>query len=205
MDSEHPKPQSSEPLAAVAPPVAPTADQRKSSRLSRLLFVLAALLVVWHFAPVWFGYATSPLVGKPAPDASVLVEGSDLRHPDRIKLSSLRGSVLVLDFWASWCPPCRHTMPILDQFARDYAGRGVKVLSINTDTGLPFRSVVGIHDRLGGKGTLAVQDDTHQAQFVFKVRLLPTVIVIDRRGVIRWVSRGVPDRSDLEEGLSGVL
>lgn len=69
----------------------------------------------------------SPLVGRPAPPFSLqLFDGTTLR------LEDLRGKVVFLNFWASWCPPCRAEAPLLEEASRHYADTGVVFLGINT-------------------------------------------------------------------------
>jgi len=79
------------------------------------------------------------------PGASADVENelwsSSFDTPDgsRLAMSSMRGHPLVLNFWASWCPPCVREMPALDQFARDFAARGWRVVGLAADNAAPVR------------------------------------------------------------------
>ena len=71
------------------------------------------------------GVVTSPLVGRPAPPFSLTsLDGST------VSLADLRGRPLIVNFWASWCLPCRAEAPLLQRAAADFAGRGVEVLGI---------------------------------------------------------------------------
>lgn len=58
----------------------------------------------------------------------------------QLMMSSFRGQPLVLNFWATWCPPCVREMPALDRFARDFAGRGWRVVGLAADTAQPVRA-----------------------------------------------------------------
>lgn len=53
--------------------------------------------------------------------------------PDPLDLASLRGKVVLIDFWASWCEPCRHSFPWLNEMQAKYAGRGLVVIGVNVD------------------------------------------------------------------------
>ncbi|TBR17043.1 TlpA family protein disulfide reductase [bacterium] len=108
-------------------------------------------------------------------------------------LEALRGKVVVLDFWATWCPPCRRLLPDLKRLNAEYKGRGVVVLGVNRDEELgELRKAVTelsldwpqIHDPSHAGAELAD---------LYGVRELPTTVIIDRRGRLykRW---GTMDR-----------
>lgn len=63
----------------------------------------------------------------------------DTPQGTRLALADLRGHSLVLNFWATWCPPCIREMPALDRFARDFHGRGWRVVGLAVDTAQPVR------------------------------------------------------------------
>jgi thiol-disulfide isomerase/thioredoxin len=67
---------------------------------------------------------------------------SSFETPDggRLAMASFRGQPLVLNFWATWCPPCVREMPVLDRFARDFAGRGWRVVGLAADNRDPVRA-----------------------------------------------------------------
>lgn len=72
--------------------------------------------------------ASAPVVGRPAPPlVARALDGSSL------DLAALRGRVVVVNLWATWCPPCREEMPALDAFYRQYAARGVTVIGLSAD------------------------------------------------------------------------
>jgi thiol-disulfide isomerase/thioredoxin len=81
--------------------------------------VACVLMVAANAAPV-AGQAAPRLVAK-------LFDGRDL------DLATLRGHVIVLNFWASWCVPCRQELPLLDTLAREYGGRGLMVIGLSAD------------------------------------------------------------------------
>lgn len=133
--------------------------------------------------------------GEPAPDFKVerLVGGE-------LTLSSLRGRVVIIDFWATWCPPCRAELPWLLQLARRYESRGVVFVAMNQDEGpqralaTKFASELQGVDRfitLGGP-TLAGP---------YRVDGLPTMYVIDVQGRVFASAEGWLT----EEAVVGVL
>lgn len=106
--------------------------------------------------------------------------------------SSLRGRVAVVDFWASWCGPCRAQQPALDQLARDYAGRGVVFV------GVDMRD-----DPAEGRAYLArfsvpyasLSDSSGSLANQWNVPAPPTTVVVDPSGVVRARVLGGIDRT----------
>jgi peroxiredoxin len=123
-------------------------------------------------------------VGQPAPQFSLpAVDGGA-----QVSLASTRGSVVVLDFWASWCQPCLAALPELDAMARELGPRGLKILAINIDEdAASARAKLGkaphlftpLHD---GASKVATQYGVGDA--------LPATVVIDRQGVVKLFKTG---------------
>jgi thiol-disulfide isomerase/thioredoxin len=116
--------------------------------------------------------------GTPAPDFDVerLVGG-------RLRLSALRGRVVLLDFWATWCPPCRAELPWLMKLARRYEARGLAFVAMNQDEdgqrllAARFASELSGIERFITLGGPAVGAP-------FRVDGLPTLYLIDRQGKV---------------------
>lgn len=116
------------------------------------------------------------------------LSAAGLRASDRaIEFDRLRGSVVYVDFWASWCVPCRTSMPVLDEFAKRFGARGFRVVGINKDASAPeaerFLRRVPVTFAL-------VADPGDALARAFKVQAMPSGYLVDRAGVVRHVHRG---------------
>lgn len=101
-------------------------------------------------------------------------------------LAELRGRVVVLDFWATWCTACRMATPKLSEWQAKYGAQGLSVLGITDD---PVRAVSEGMASFGIRYPVAT-DESGRTQRAYGVRSLPTVFVIDKRGTIREVAVG---------------
>ncbi|MEM9860278.1 MAG: TlpA disulfide reductase family protein [Myxococcota bacterium] len=116
---------------------------------------------------------------------------------DRVALDSLRGQVILLDFWASWCGPCRRSTPILNAMARRFRSDGLFVYGISSER---TPTIVRGHAEFGAEYP-SLQDAQGVVGAHYGVQNLPTVVVIDRAGNIVFQDAGVPD----EDALAGAI
>ncbi|MFN8526062.1 MAG: TlpA disulfide reductase family protein [Chloroflexota bacterium] len=126
--------------------------------------------------------AATPRIGEVSPDFTL--DGLDARP---IALSSLRGQPVLINFWASWCPPCRGEMPDLEEVRRDYAAAGLVVLAVNLREEAPTAQRYA--DALG-LGFPVVLDRTARVAARYNVTGLPTSYFVGPDGVIRDLNVG---------------
>ena len=118
---------------------------------------------------------------------------------DPVDIALLHGRVVILDFWASWCGPCRMMMPLLNQMSDRYRAQGLTVIGL-TDEPVEVARSVGL--RLGIRYTLASNADAMRS---YSVRNLPTMVVLDRAGTVREVTVGTETPRALTQTIERLL
>ncbi|WP_260928926.1 TlpA family protein disulfide reductase [Novosphingobium sp. 9] len=136
----------------------------------------------------------TPVVGQLAPDFQLtLMDGS------KVRLADLKGQVVVLNFWATWCVPCRTELPLLDSYYAAMRQHGLKVFAITTEDSLPpyklkaLFAAMRIPAARGIKGPYAPMEG------------VPTNFVIDRAGRLRYAKAAAFDLDDLNSVLVPLL
>ena len=123
--------------------------------------------------------AGSVKVGKPVPSLQSLLPEA--------KLPATRGKVVLVDFWASWCAPCRVAFPCLSKLQDTYRSRGLVVVGISVDEKVAdYQSFVS---KMRPSFSLA-HDASHRAASTFGPSTMPSSYLIDRRGVVRHIHSG---------------
>jgi len=163
------------------------------SRRWALVQALVALAGV-----AWIALSASPGVphgGGPPPSPGQGFSAPELVLPDSDgtlhALSSYRGRVVVLNFWASWCPPCQAEMPALERIHQDLAASGLTILAVNVTSQDTRQAALRFTEELGLTLPMLF-DDNGSAQTSYRIRALPTTFFIDTRGIIRQVVVGGP-------------
>ena len=139
----------------------------------------------------------NPLLDQPAPEISLAtVDGRSM------SLSELRGRPVIVNFWASWCGPCREEFPMLAAARDKYAGEGLEIVGVIHDDSTAAASAfaAGYH---AAWPLLVDADDV--AWTAYRGAFVPISYFVDRAGVIRAVSYGPPPSGVLEEEIAKIL
>ncbi len=159
-------------------------------------------LAVGVLSATFFGFVsrkTAPLrpvfaqAHRAVPDLGFTEVGSDARHT----LAEYRGKVVVLNLWATWCPPCRREMPALDRLQRDYGARGVVVIALSDEADGTLRRFPGfdsLHVVRGRVDPAVSAPGLYVSPHVAR----PVTHVIDREGVLRETLVGGADFATFE-------
>ncbi|MBI5483956.1 MAG: TlpA family protein disulfide reductase [Deltaproteobacteria bacterium] len=145
-----------------------------------ILTLLSALAAVALFL-------TTPAEAAPKPGQTAPAFKVTAITGQSITLDSYRGQVLLLDFFATWCQPCRQSIPHLVEMSRKYGGQGLQVLGLSADVD-GAGVVKAFAGEYGIRYPLALADDTVTADF--GVRSVPVMIVIDKKGKVAEIYRG---------------
>jgi thiol-disulfide isomerase/thioredoxin len=129
-------------------------------------------------------------VSGPAPDFTLKsLAGKNL------KLSEMRGNVVLINFWASWCGPCRQEMPLLNNLHNKYAPLGFTVIGVNveekTENARGFIKDTPVDFPI-------LLDNRNQVSKLYKVVAMPTTVVVDRDGNMRFLHHGYVPGDELE-------
>lgn len=146
--------------------------------MNKLTKLFLASIILFFVAPA----VIAENIKGPAPDFTL-----KSRSGENIKLSELRGEVVMLNFWASWCAPCRKEMPLLEVLYKKYSDLGFTLLAVNVE-----------EDSSKANGLLrdipvtfpVLYDNTNKVTKLYKVVAMPSTVIIDRDGNLRYLHRG---------------
>ena len=190
----------------------PGSDRSYQPWLALLVGVLIGAAIGYF---VFFGVPSTPIDSQPLPTAGppqIALAGLetggpapdfDLKAADGtpVGLKDYRGDVVLLNFWATWCAPCRTEMPLLESAFESFRDQGFVVLGIDFDESAELVAAFG--EELGLSFPLLL-DPGGKIQHLYKVRGYPTTVVLDREGRIQAYHIGVLTQSQLDGYLERV-
>jgi cytochrome c biogenesis protein CcmG, thiol:disulfide interchange protein DsbE len=158
----------------------------QSKSLSGAVLSLSLMLAANAHASEWKAFSTE---GGQAP--------APLSLPDlsgrEVDLGSFRGEVVLVNFWATWCEPCREEMPSLQRLEKKLAGKPFRVVAVNIGEGAP--RIRQFLERTPVSFTI-LRDAESEVMKAWRVRMLPASFLADRRGMLRYQLIGEADYDD---------
>jgi peroxiredoxin len=131
---------------------------------------------------------------------------ADFTLPDlngnKVKLSDYKGKVVLLEFWATWCPPCRASIPGIEKLHETYKNKGLAVLAVSLDEG-GWDTVKSFVQKNGI--TYLVLRGSDEVAEKYQVRTIPLIVILDKEGKISKRYLGFGNEEDLEKDIKAVL
>ncbi len=139
----------------------------------------------------------NPDVGKPAPEITLasVVKGPNLQD---VSLSKLKGKVIIVEFWATWCGPCNAAIPHLNELAKFYKDKPVVFISISDEK----KETIAEFLKIRKMDSWVVSDNERKTKQAYGVEAVPATFIIDKEGNLVW--RGHPDNLT-EKLITGIL
>ncbi len=152
------------------------------------------------------GDATAPggdggakLVGKAAPAFTlVTLEGK------KVSLADYKGRPVLVNFWATWCAPCKLEMPWFEGFRKQYQGQGFEILGINEDPDVGKEKIASTAQKTGVSYPILLSDDKVSPAYG-GVDYLPMSFYVDRSGVVREETAGLASKDEVEANIKKII
>jgi thiol-disulfide isomerase/thioredoxin len=137
--------------------------------------------------------ASSPLRGKPAPNFTLVdLDGK------KVSLKDFKGHPLLVNFWGTYCGPCKIEMPWLEEFHKKYAGQGFEVVGVTYDSEVGKDKIARDTKQLGVTYPILLSDSKSEKDYLSGSEVLPMSFYVDRTGKIIEVTAGLGGKDQLE-------
>ncbi len=186
-------------------------EQRKRNTVGALIFG-AGLLLVGIAAVVALPKTSGQAAAEETAETSVVPMAVEYPAPEltltdlegnTVSLADLRGQVVLVNLWATWCPPCKYEMPTLQAYFEDHGAEGFTLVAIND--GDPTDDVVAFARDYGLTFPVWLDPTYIASEQAFKTNALPSSFVIDREGVVRYAWTGAISLGMLEKYVTPML
>jgi len=158
------------------------------------------LRVIFIF--VFMVILSSTLVYSKQPQVSENSPAVDFTLPDikgkKYTLSSFKGNVVLLNFWATWCPPCRYEVPMLDRIQKEYKNEKFKVVAVSLDS-----DVNSLKEYLKSVSIsfLVLSDSKGSVGYIYNILAIPTSFLIDKKFIVRKIYLGILPEKEFKKDL----
>lgn len=186
-------------------------EQRKRNTVGALIFG-AGLLLIGAAAVIALPKASGQAAtGEPA-ETSVVPVAVEYPAPElaltdlegnSVSLADYRGQVVLINLWATWCPPCKYEMPTLQAYFEDHGSEGFMLIAIND--GDPSEDVIAFAKDYGLTFPVWLDPTYIASEQAFKTNALPSSFVIDREGIVRYAWTGAISLAMLEKYITPML
>ena len=166
----------------------------RKKRWETLMLVGLALGFLWTVASRVPSAVGAPLSSLPSPREGFLAPDFtlDTLQGDQVKLSDLRGKIVVVNFWATWCPPCRAETPALKTSYESYKDADVVILGVNLTNQDSLNDVEAFVQEFSLTYPILLDRDGNVSNSLYQIKGLPSTFFVNRNGVIRTVVVGGP-------------
>jgi thiol-disulfide isomerase/thioredoxin len=149
-------------------------------------------------------YPASPKLGVYEGDRAPELEGVDVSGKP-LKLSEFRGKVVMLDFWATWCPPCMDLVPHERGLVADHKNEPFVLLGVSADNSISDIEKVEGNGKVTWRNWWFEGREREKVLKTWRVDAFPTIILIDHNGVIRQRWRGSPGESKIDKEVNKLI
>jgi thiol-disulfide isomerase/thioredoxin len=160
------------------------------------------LAYIIPFALIWAAAEAAPTAPTPAPSFDLSPLGHASTHPESINLKQYLGHWVLLDFWATWCPPCKKTLPDLAKLKRRHQGLNILALNLDEDKNKAETFLKSMPENL-----VYLYDGKKDAAEGYAIQGMPTLILIDPQGNIHSRQDGYAAEAiaDLDKTLTKLM
>ena len=123
---------------------------------------------------------------------------------EKVKLSNMLGKIVFLNFWTTWCPPCKAEMPDLQEFYEEQQDNNIEIVAVNITTSEKKADDVGVFAKEYGLTFPVLLDNKGDVADTYRILTIPTTYVIDKHGIVRKKIIGPLDKKQMVELIGGL-